>query len=248
MDILGQELNEKSLLKMSFDAMAAHHLLHYIPHNTEDERIRIASGLTMLGAGYILGPSIHQQFKDLKDDLQTKELSDILQSKPAIILGGAIMGAVAGKYIGNHFKPKEPELLNPAKKEIEKGIDPISGKSLESQIYDAMNKSVYDEKTKKVGPLLTTISIGWLGYSVLGNGKTEDEKLRQRYGLACGAAGYMIGPKIAHIIKGFNVKGDDAKRAAMLYNEGAMLLGAALGAGLATYGADTIQEKFNKKK
>lgn len=242
MDLLGQELNTKSLLKMSVDAMAMHQILHYIPHNTKDERIKIASGLTMLGAGYILGPSIHQQFKNLQD----QELSDILQSKPAIIIGGAIAGAVAGKLIGNYMIKSKPELLHPEKKNTSLGIDPITGDSLESQIYDAMNNSIYDEKTKKIGPILTAVSIGWLGYSVLGNGKTEEERQRQLYGLACGAAGYILGPKIVHSIEGFTVKGDDAKKAAMLYNEGAMLLGAALGAGAATYGASSIQNQLKK--
>lgn len=94
MDILGEKVTGGQLLKLSVDTLAAHQILQYAKHNDKEERIRMVSGLALLGVGYIYGPRLQEKITAMKDST----LSDAIQERVLYMAGGAILGGLAGRY------------------------------------------------------------------------------------------------------------------------------------------------------
>lgn len=94
MDILGEKVTGRQLLKLSVDTLAAHQILQYAKHNDKEERIRMVSGLALLGVGYIYGPRLQEKIATMKDST----LSDAMQEQILYAAGGAILGGLAGRY------------------------------------------------------------------------------------------------------------------------------------------------------
>ncbi|HIH23413.1 TPA: hypothetical protein HA251_00090 [Candidatus Woesearchaeota archaeon] len=125
MDILGEKVTGRQLLKLSVDTIAAHQILQYAKHNDKEERIRMVSGLALLGIGYIYGPRLQEKIAAMKDST----LSDAVQERALYAAGGAMIGGIAGRYFDRRqsatqaLPPSQSSQRHPANAHITEQYD-----------------------------------------------------------------------------------------------------------------------------
>jgi hypothetical protein len=252
MDILGEEVTGKQLLKISVDAIAAHQLLQYVTHNDKEERIRIAAGLTLLGLGYIYGPHLQEKVNAMKD----ARLNDASTERVVYAAGGAILGSIVGRYFDRHGRdssvtPSAPGAMPlPGADWQSRSVQSTSGRSTNGQSTSGIDARVRNvvvaateyDTTRRPHPVIVIGSVGWLGYSLFFNGKTPEERLRHKWGIGAGAVGYAFGPQIIHKFDRILLTKPEVAQADSIYQNGGMLLGAVAGGLLGWHKAEDARQ------
>ena len=167
--------------KISADALSLHHLLHKIPNNNMDEKMKIISGITGYGVGYLIGPQVHKSYQHIKNG----ELQEIIKQPEIITAAGGLVGVITGALIINYagqFHSKNNKNNNTDNSNYNNNNTNNSKDNSNNNIAQNNLNRLQDAKTQEqysnlANMTATGASIAWLAYSISSKGSYE-EKLR----------------------------------------------------------------------
>jgi len=202
MEVLGQKIKGEELIYGIGDIIAAHHLLHYVKDVRGETRVRMASAAVLGGLGYCFGPDLAERLRDFR----TKELDAGVKKQLMYAATGTLLGALVGYSLTK-----------------DKVAIPVP-------IQEVVDQAVVDaQDPAQPGPLLTMMSVGWLGYSLLRTHDTKEDRDRHLWGFGGALLGYTYGPETLRHVKQMLVPKDTQQKVLGIYGNGSVVVGAMTG-------------------